>query len=638
MAVNHDIFVKTTLKDNSVVTPSLDPTPVGFTYLQPFFSKKGRDNVILRFGGVGTFSREYGDDIDNIKRYGHGGLIASEVLSGGGVVDACRLMPEEAEKAGIVIGIGIGEFGEGPEAKKYVRIVTKKAVDSELDNFGTYMIDPTGLVITEIPENDPLDDPPTAPLYYTVYPLIVARATGKGSYGNDYGIEITRDPTRDGKNSDGRRYIFRFYDGSVILGDAFDFISASFNEKAVAIPGSDIPDSYDYVVNTYKNTFHLPVDTYYSVENYESIIDELKDFAGLTVPETEKYLIDFFYGNELKNQDYDGIEFESSDVLDSGVIKFTGGTDGDLFSEEIVDVEGEPRVKKDIVRENLLIAFYSGQIDKNIYDHRIIDAGVTLDAWWPTPVKKAMVGVFGEEVRDDIFVYVDLGEGVRTLSQATSAATEIVSSISHPYGSVAINIHNGTTRNRVKNIRTSGNYEIASGLPTLYRTQGPFTVYAGFISGRVRNMTLDFYPKVTKDGIEIKPIRESNLLFAMKLDRSDDFFFMSDDSQYKTDYSVLGSVRNLIYAGEVVRTVRKVLVKYSFHPDNAAGAISEATNELNTIFAGRWFPNNIPISFNIFQTRNDKINKNCSASIDIQFPDVVETWSVTITANRTPLE
>lgn len=636
MSTNHDTFVKTTLIDNSIVQPTPEPTPIGFTYLQPFFSKKGEDGVIKRFSGIGTFSLEYGDDVDNVKKYGHGGLVASEVLSGGGVVDACRLMPSAAKIAGIVIGIGIGSFGVGAAAKKYVRIVTKAIGTSVAGNLMPYMIDPAGTVITTIPEDDP-ENPATAPLYYNVYPLLVATATGKGTFGNDYGVSITLDTSRDGKNTDGRRYIIRFYDGAVILGDAFDFISAAFNPEAVAIPGSEIPDSYDYVYDKFKSTFYLPVNSYYSSDNYETIVDELKDFAGLTDVEKEKHLIDFIYGVELKNQDYEKIVFESASILDAGLIRLTGGTDGDLYSEVMMNDGGVQRKTKDVVREQLLIAFYSGQIDQNIYDHRIIDAGITLDAWWSDKVKETMVGVFGEEVRDDIFVYCDLGEGVETLSQAMSAATNLISKVSHPYGSVGIMIHNGLTKNRVKNIRTTGCYEIASGLPTLYRGIGPFTVYAGYQAGRVRNMKFDFYPKVVKNEIEIKPIRESNLIFAMKLDRSDNFFFMSDDSQYKTDFSVLGSCRNLIFAGEVVRTVRKVLIKYSFHPENAAGAIAGATNELNTIFAGRWFPNNIPIVFNIFQTRNDKINKNASVKIDLSFPDVIETWSVTITANRQPL-
>lgn len=628
MATNHDSFVKANVVDNSVATPTPEPTSVGFSYLQPFFSKKGVDNVIQRFTGIGSFTREYGSDLTNVKKYGHGGLIAAEVLSGGGVVDACRLMPSAAKAAGIVFCVAIGTFGVAPNTKKYIRIVTKAPVAGEAANLAPYMIDATGAVITTIPVIDPEADPqPTSPTYYNVYPLFVATAAGKGTYGNDYGFEITLDTSRDGKNLDGRRYVIRFYDGSKVLGDAFDFISASFNPDAVAIPGSEMPDSYDIVYENYKKDYYLPVKSYYSSENFETIVTELQDFAGLTVAETEKVMIDFIHGVALKNQNYANMVFESVDYL-SGMIKFIGGTDGGLYVDGVID--------EDTVID-LLTEFYSGNIDSNLYDARIIDAGITLDAWWPMEVKAVMAGVFCEEVRDDIFVFLDLGKEVSTLTQAKTTAEQVAGYVSHPYGSVAINIHNGKTTNRVKNIRTSGNYEIASGLPTLYRTQGPFTVYAGYQSGRVRNMEFDFYPKVIKNNIEIEPLRENNLIFAMKLDRSKDFFFMSDDSQYKTDFSVLGSCANLIYIGEVIRTIRKVLVKYSFHPESALGAIPQATNELNTLFQGRWFPKKFPITFSIFQTRNDKINKNASVDLAITFPDVIETWKVTITANRTPL-
>lgn len=634
MAVNHDTFVNVNLIDESVIPPDPDPTPVGFSFLQPFFSKKGLDNVIKRFSGSGTFVREYGNDVDSTNKYGHGGLIAREILSGGGVVDACRLMPQDAKIASVVVGIAIGDHDD----KKYVRIVSKqfdftKSVDL---NMVTYMIDAAGDVITEIPSNGSTE----APTYYTVYPLIIAKAKGRGTYGNEFGIKIELDTSREGRVKDGRRYAVRFFEGSNILGDSFEFVSASFNPAAVAVPGSDIPDSYDIVFERFARIFRLPVDSYYSSENFESIVDELKSHAGLTpsLEEEEKYMIDIFQGIATKDQDYDDIVFESP-AASKGIIKFSGGDDGDIFSNEVI-TEGPNagKKKKDVVREDLLVAFYSGNIDKNLFDQRIIDAGVTLDAWWPTKVKETMAGIFGQEVRDDIFAYLDLGEGIYDRTTAETAAKGLAASISHPYGSVAINIHNGTTRNRIRNIRTSGNYEIASALPTLYRVQGPFTIHAGYISGRVRNMDFDFYPKVVKDDLEIAPLREAKLIFAMKLDRSDDFFFMSDDSQYNTDFSVLGSTRNLIYAGEVMRTVRKVLVKYSFHPDSAEVAISQATEELNTIFSGRWFPSNLPISFNIFQTRNDKINKTASVSLAIQFPDVVETWKVTITANRQPLE
>jgi len=634
MAVNHDSFVKTTLVDESILTPAPEATVVGFSYLQPFFSRKGLDNVITRFTGVGAFEREYGDDIDSVKKYGHGGLIAREVVSGGGIVDACRLMPENSSKAGIVLGVAIGTHGVGSAAKKHVRVVSKaynNTVSAET-NLKPYMIDAAGEVITEVPDAGEYSELPD---YYTVYPLIVASAKGRGLYGNDLGIKIELDTSREGKNKDGRRYTVRFYDSSVVLGDAYEFISTSFNASAVAVPGTKIPDSYDVVYKTYAITYRLPITSSYSSENFDSIIDELNTVVGL--PEAEKYLIDVFYGVTAKNQDYSDIVFESLSTM-RDIKRFTGGSDGDLFNESLVTSGPDAgKKKKDVVREELLIAFYSGDIDKNIYDCRIIDCGITLDAWFPSSVKEVMVGVFGAEVRDDVAVYLDCGEGVDNLTAARQFAIGLAGNVSAPYGNVCINIHNGTTRNRTKNLRTSGNYEIASSLPKLYRTYGPFTVHAGFFAGRVRNMTFDYYPRVVKNDLEIAPLREAKLLFAMKLERGENFCFMSDDSQYNTDFSVLGSIRNLIFAGEVIRTIKKVLVKYSFHPDNAAGAIKESTSELDQIFSGRWFPPEMPIVYSIFQTRNDKINNSASVSLAITYPDVIETWKVTITANRQPI-
>ena len=263
MSVNHDSFVQTTLEDNSIVTPSPTPTPTGFSFLQPLFSHKGIDNVIQRFDSVGAFEREYGSDICSVKKYGHGGLIAREILSGGGVVDGCRLMPTDAVKASLILCIAIGTLG----VKKTIRIVTKPyKFDDSLDaNLNPYMIDNSGTKITAVPV---VDLTATAPQYFNVYPLIASYAKGSGSYGNDIGLEIKLDTSREGKNKDGRRYSIKCYDGTTILGDAFEFISASFNPAAVTTPSSTTPDSYDVVFDRYSQTFELPVKSFYSPENF----------------------------------------------------------------------------------------------------------------------------------------------------------------------------------------------------------------------------------------------------------------------------------------------------------------------------------------------------------------------------------
>ena len=151
-------------------------------------------------------------------------------------------------------------------------------------------------------------------------------------------------------------------------------------------------------------------------------------------------------------------------------------------------------------------------------------------------------------------------------------------------------------------------------------------------------MKFDFTPKVVKGNLQLQPLEDNNLLFAMQLDRTSNVYWMSDASQYTTQYSVLGSFRNLLFAGEVIRTIHKILVKYSFYPGDAPAAIPAATTDLKTTFSGPFFPSNIPITFQIFQTRNDKINGEGSVALEIQFPDVIKRWNTTITVNRTPIK
>lgn len=646
-SVNYDSFVKTTLRDGSILSPTLDPSPVGFSFLQPLFAKKGLDNVITRFTGVGSFEAAFGSDIDAVKKYWHGGLVAREILNGGGAVEACRLMPLDAHKASVILCVNVSA-------------VTDVVVGQDPVTDDDIIEDGKKVIITTKPydytknyaQNFASSSKTISTIQYTEYPLLALKVTGRGTYGNDIGFRLYPDPERDGrKTGDGARYILDIYErqesGAISkLGNSYEVISAAFNQSAIAIAGSDIPDSFDIVFDQYAAKYKLPVTQEYSPENFVAITESLKDYAGTT----EAVMIDFIRCLDHTGTKYPNIELVTAatgaiDTTSNTITYLTGGTDGDMFDNTAVtlyDTDGTTVIgtttKSAACRTQLLIDFYRGLIDDGIYDPRIIDAGVTLDAWWPLEVKKTMVGYFGSEVRDDIYIFVDLGEEVYTLTQAEAVARDIAGSVSHPYGSVTINIHNGLTTNRSRNLRTSGNYEVASSIPSLYNSRGPFTVLAGFISGRVRNMKFDFYPKVVKDNLQIQPLRDKNLLFAMKLDRSGNFYFMSDDSQYASQYSVLGSSRNLIFAGEVIRTFKKVLAKYSFHPGNAAAAIPESTAELKTIFAGSYFPSNIPVTFSIFQTRNDKINKTATVDVSIVFPDMIESWKVTITANRQPIK
>jgi len=619
MGLMHDSLVRTTLVDNSIAIPTPDPIQTGFTFLQPFFAKRGRQNEIIRKGGIGAFEREYGNDVDNVTKYGHGGLIAKAVLQGGGIVDACRLMPDDATKSGLVISLILDENGTDPKIT-----IHAGAVDS------------TKTTAVNLVKDDAFKLVAADTTTVKRYPIILLESTSTGSFGNSFTAKLSLDTTRDGKNPDGRRYVLDLADAGNRIGDKFEVISFSFNPDAKTTPSSEALDSFDVVFDSYKRAFGIPVDATYSPENFEALLTDLEtdhetavyEAVGATDEEsyaTKKWLLDPITGTIFDEEnDYTGFDTFALPTE----LTFSGGDDAGVFDN---DAEGQK------LRSDLLVDFYEGNIDKNIYDARIIDCGITLDAWWPAEVKAAMVGTFGKEVRDDIYVIADLGPDATTAASATSAAATLIAGVSSTYGMVSINYHNGKTRDRARNIRTSGNYEIAKSLPKLYRTRGAFTVHAGYLSGRVEYMDFEYFPKIYKNDSEIKPLKKQKLRFAMQLDRSGDLFYMSDSSQYNTDFSVLGSERNLIFAGDVMRTFKKVMAKYAFHPENFEGAKRDATTELNTILSTSWFPASIPVSFEIFQTRNDKINKTATVDVGITFPDVVETWKVTITANRQPL-
>ena len=644
-SVNNDSLVKTTLVDGSVLQPTLNPIPVGFSYLQPFFSAQGQDNVITRFTDSGSFDLMYGSDLDNVKRYGHGGLVARHVLSGGGILDACRLMPSDAKYASMVLIANVSGVvplpGPNSTTINGVNVViTAVPYDYTKTHDQNFAIK-TGVTIGAVST-------------YTSYPLIAVKVDGRGTYGNDIGFRIYADPSRSGaKTGDGRRYIIEIWqknlDGSIVkLGDNNEVISFSFDQNSTAVAGSIVPDAFDTIFDQYAKSYSLPVSEEYDPDNYTALVAALAPYTG-TDPSN---LVDFITGYDLSGNSYAAINIVTTtvgaiDTQSSSITYLTGGTDGDMFDNTSVTIldpvtglpTGATTTKSAAVRQELLIQFYTGDIDDNLFDPRIIDAGVTLDAWWPTAVKGIMASTFGAQIRDDIFVILDTGD-TSDLASAQAVAKTLAGDVSHPYGSVGINIHNGQTTDRARNIRTTGNYDIAYSLPNLYNGTGAFTVLAGFVSGRVKTMAFDILgvPKVVKNDLQIQPLRDANLLFAMKIDRSGNTYYMSDASQYATQYSVLGSMRNLIFAGEVIRDFKKVLAKYSFFPGDAPAAIPAATSELKTLFAGSFYPVSIPVTFSIIQTRNDIINGTATVNASIQFPNVINAWKVTIVANRTPIK
>ena len=106
---NYDSLTRTTLRDNSIVPPTPENLNLTLSALQPFFSGEGEDNKIRKIGNLGRFDIDFGDDVANVKKYGHNGLLARHILQAGGNVHACRLMPEHSKKSSMVLVASVSE-------------------------------------------------------------------------------------------------------------------------------------------------------------------------------------------------------------------------------------------------------------------------------------------------------------------------------------------------------------------------------------------------------------------------------------------------------------------------------------------------------------------------------------------------
>ena len=97
-----------TLRDNSVrVVENAAATLNILPSLHPVFTSDGKDNVISEENSLNTVQSKYGDDFADINQYGQQNLNAEQVLLAGGTAYLCRLLPDDARPAHIVVKFAV---------------------------------------------------------------------------------------------------------------------------------------------------------------------------------------------------------------------------------------------------------------------------------------------------------------------------------------------------------------------------------------------------------------------------------------------------------------------------------------------------------------------------------------------------
>ena len=649
-----DAYINTVIYDDSAVVIPDAILPKRLTILQPIFSGKGKANIIQDFDSAGLVSDEYGSDMDNLEKYGQGGMNLLHAMSGGASAQVCRLLPTNATIASVLVKLVLTEVEE---------VAGQEAVEDDPANniVGHPAIEgvPAHIEAKVVVDNN--DNPnandgnPTHVGNVHTIPLFKLIHNGAGKCGNDFGFKLENDYERDADTDDGRRYKLTLYlkdsyGQSYKYGESFYF---SLNPDAKLIQGSEVMENLQYVYRNKDTTGReRPVICKpYIMDNYETMTNIIANYLPDTVDAVD---IDPLSCTDDNGEIYtleSGIRIirdpdpTNVRIGEDAIFYLDGGSDGDLQvgytynktelvngSQVVTSVTVDEEMV-DITKKSLLKQFFQGQIDPAIFDERMIYSDILFDANYHFDVKNVMLKKF-RDIRPDIMVIADIGTEVRNCASAIDAVNGIKQIVDGSFGyTAAVIVHQGYTTDRALNKHVTGTYDYSYGLAKCYGLLGTFSVFAGYQAGKVTTMEYDWLPYKDEGDTMLTPLRKLGCIFAFKIDRKGTVAYMSEDNLYTQETSKLKSIRNGMVIGDAVRLGKSVLIKYVYDNDGAAGAIRKASEELAQRLSGR-YPKNITVTADLYQTERDKLLESSTCDLTYYFPGMTKGWQLNIYAKR----
>jgi hypothetical protein len=665
-----DHFIDTTVYDESIVVPSDPILPKKLIFLQAIFASKGKANVIKDISVPSLMRSTYGSDIENLDKYGQGGINVIHGMNGGASAQICRLLPENATQASFTLSV----LAEPAKITQYERDAFGKfKLDNNGDRIPIKIQDPDnlsgphidkkidGLKFTLIGKEGNLTDDNDGKIITTkdvgsgavtstLVPIYKMIYYSKGKCGSDIGHQLTNDFLRDDAVGDGRRYSVQFFEreltGNIVrYGQPVYF---ALNPEAVINPSSTVLETLSVVYPDYDengNEKEIKIKPFIE-KNYESLKALIDPFVDVTPSTTGDDItaidIDFINCLDKNGNPYDqfingdGTVVNEINYADS--VKFLiGGSDGSLQLGATVSAAAGGSIVVDnahveATKKSLLQEFFKGKIDQRLLDERFVDADIYVDANYEIDVKREMLGKF-RVLRPDIFVVADIGFAADPYA-AIPLVKEIYGMVDGATGySASVIVHSGSTLDRAIPIKLTATYDYAYGLAKCYGQFGTFSVFAGYQQAKVTTMRMEWYPFKDELDTMIGPFQKLGCIFALEIVKDRTWAYMSEDNMYVEKYSKLKSSRNGMVIGDAIRMGKKILIKYIYDNEGAEGAIRKATEEMLNTIVGR-YPTNINVSPNMYRTPRDIQLDTSTCDIVYEFPGMTKGWSYNIYARR----
>lgn len=205
--------VYTVIRDNTwydeTVASRANETEKAFSTAVVTGADSGIDNTFIRLTDFATKKAIFG--IGNFNKYGQSSLQADALFNGNTAVWFCRVLPENATYANVVIsalyrvGNDVDEDFQPTGLKRLeIKFELDWATDPYVENGAK-----TADQIEEFAKTLTRTTPDVQTKYYRL-PIAYIRSTGRGQYGNGYSVSITRDINAE------KDYKLKMYDFNII--------------------------------------------------------------------------------------------------------------------------------------------------------------------------------------------------------------------------------------------------------------------------------------------------------------------------------------------------------------------------------------------------------------------------------------
>jgi hypothetical protein len=445
-------YIQVNIYDNSFI---YEEASGGNTLLlMPYFSSKGESNKLVYYNNKANFLIDNGEP--NFKKYGQAQYQAYNWLVGKGRLYGCRLMPDDATYANLILNVKT-KAEDLPAYKK--------------NSDGEFVLDRNGNRIPLVDESDPLNpvevtvpgvrikleyvslegltniasndilvaklntlnsNSPTDDEGYKNHYILGFVMNGKGKYGNKRSVYISPDYSLE------NTYDFRVY--NIIFQDKSDTGVMSVPTNGGPFQFSLFPEAmslarYSMFFENIVSSYTDGTTPFFSETNYDNLMTDILAATAVNDEDTlDAQTVDFLFGIDKNKQAYENIVIDSSSVnisAESGVF-FLAGSDGSIDpngqhyrrddeGEIIYDSNDNPVMDDNTpayvrdTMDDLLDNFYIGLIDPNIYNTTIYEFDVAMDANFSNGTKYNIVDFCKD--RGDTFCYID--SGVQASVEAT---------------------------------------------------------------------------------------------------------------------------------------------------------------------------------------------------------------------------